>query len=122
MATVVYDVSGHKLLSAKAAALATDVFVEQVAWAAELLGVSETTYTGDKLTKIKRALVLQLNYQLLLPIDAFFKKSEASLGSKQSVTYRDGLSLIFPMAAALISEVDGADGWMDCTSVRRAVT
>jgi hypothetical protein len=120
MATTVYDVSGHALLSAKAAGLSDDALVEQTAWAAELLGVSETTYTGDKLTKVKRALVLQINYQILLDPEVFYKKSNFSAASKQSTVYRDGISLVFPMAAGLIAEVDGAEGWRDCKSVRRS--
>lgn len=124
--TVVYDVSEHPLLSAKAVALAaTDdadsKFTEQTALAAELLGVSETTYTGDKLTKINRALALQINYQLLLDPEVFFKKYTTSAQSKQGVGYRDGISLVFPMAAGLVEEAVGSGAWLDCTSVRRAV-
>lgn len=127
--TTVYDVSEHPLLSAKAKSLAAvsvadptnQVFVEQTALAAELLGVSETTYTGDKLTKIERALALQINYQLLLDPEVFFKKYTTSAQSKQGVGYRDGISLVFPMAAGLVEEAVGSGAWLNCTSVRRAV-
>jgi hypothetical protein len=123
MATVVYDVSDSPLLSAKVKGYLPPVLEEQTAWAAQLLGVDETAYTGDKQTKVKRAIALQLNYQALLDPEIFIKKSTASSQSKQSVMYRDGIPMVFPMAAAIVAEViggtSGADGWKDCRSVRR---
>lgn len=116
-----YDLAEHPLLSAKAAALKEEVFAEQVALAAERLGVSETVFTGAALSRIKRYLALQLNWQLQVPIEAFYKVQEASSASKQNTTYRSGISLVYPLALAGVQSVLGSGGWADCTSVRRAV-
>jgi hypothetical protein len=124
--TAVYVVSEHPLLSVKAKALATnsakeEEFAEQVALAADLLGVSETTYTGDTLLKVNRAVVLQLNYQIQLGLDPFIFQSAASDRSKQSVQYRggeDGPSLVFPQAANIIKQVQYESGWGCIRAVR----
>lgn len=124
MPLVTYDVSEHPLLNAQAKALAKkddEAFAERTAYAAELLGISDTTYSGVGLTKIRRALALEINWLLDLPMEAFYKKSSASSASKQSVTYRDGIGLIFPLSAQMVAEVNGSGEWADCTSVRRAV-
>jgi len=121
---VTYDVSEHPFLSAQAKALAKKddaAFAERTAYAADLLGISETSYSGAGLTKVRRALALEINWLLDLPLEAFYKKSSASSASKQSTTYRDGISLIFPLSAQMVAEVNGSGAWADCTSVRRAV-
>lgn len=121
--TVTYAVSEHPLLSAKALALAKneDAFAEQVAFAAELLGVDQTVYVDDQLLSIQRALVLQLNYQLSLSPDVFLYKSTASLQSKQTVVYRGGDSgppLVLTQALQLVKNVRLQSGWGNIKSVR----
>lgn len=122
--TTVYVVSEHPLLSVKAKALREkdeDAFAEQVALAANLLGVDETTYTGDTLAKVNRALVLQLNYQLLLDPDVFLHKSAASQHSKQSILYRGGDGgppLVMGQAMAIIKEIRYESGWDNMRAVR----
>lgn len=119
----VYLVSEHPLLSAKAKVLAAkeEDFAEQVALAADLLGVSETTYTGDALSKINRAVVLQLNYMLQLGMDPFIYRSAASERSKQSVMYRggdNGPPLVLALAANLVRFVNYETGWGNIKAVR----
>jgi hypothetical protein len=121
MTVVVYDVSDHPMLSAKAANLSEDRLVEETALAAEYLGIQETTFTGTDLTQIKRYLVMQINYQILLDPEVYFKKATASAGSKQNVVYRDGISPVLKFALQGVSTVLGSSGWLDCTSVRRQV-
>lgn len=124
--TAVYVVSEHPLLSVKAKALATnsakeEEFAEQVALAADLLGVSETTYTGDTLLKVNRAVVLQLNYQLELGLSPFIYQSAASERSKQSAQYRggeDGPPLVFAQAANIVKQVQYESGWGCIRAVR----
>lgn len=121
MTVVVYEVSDHSMLSAKAKGLGEDRLADETALAAERLGISTTTFTGSDLTKIKRYLALQINYQVEFPLEALYKKAQSSAGSKQSVVYRDGVSIILPLALAGVNDVLGSSGWADCTSVRRAV-
>jgi hypothetical protein len=121
---VIFDLSDHPLLGPKAKALLRDedAFVEQVALAAELYGVSDLTFEGDKLNSVRRWLVLQLNHQLTVLQDhgsVWFAKQVASSQSRQSITYRDGDPLIFqPGFAAVqaIADEDG-EGWENCRSV-----
>lgn len=56
-----YDVTGHALLSAKAAALAPDALDAYAQQAEELLGVHSTAFTGDALADVRLAIVRQLN-------------------------------------------------------------
>lgn len=120
-----YDVSEHPLLSAKSKAIvakdtanSTTVFAEWTAYAAELLGVADKTFSGDDLLKINRALALQINYLLNVVDEMFIFKQVSSVQSKQTVTYRDP-ALIFPGATAIVNSVAGA--WGDITSLRRQV-
>jgi hypothetical protein len=120
----VYDDSEHLLLGDKALALKTkneDQFAEQVALAADLLGVSETTYTGDTLVRVTRAVVLQLNYQIKLGLDPFIYRSAASERSKQSVQYRGGDAgppLVLMQAAQIVRSVEYESGWGNIKAVR----
>lgn len=120
-----YDVSDHPLLSTKSKAIvakdtanSTEVFAEWTAYAAELLGVADKTFSGDDLAKVNRALSLQVNYLLDTVPEMFIYKQVSSIQSKQNVTYRDA-SLLFPGAVIIINGVSGA--WGDITSVRRQV-
>ena len=125
----VYVVSEHFLLGSKSKALLAkneDEFAEQVALAADLLGVSETTYTGDALARINRAVVLQLEYQLKLGLDPFIYRAASSERSKQAVQYRggdDGPPLTLAQAVAIVDSVNAETGddigkWGNIKSVR----
>ncbi len=121
-----YDLSEHPLLGTRAKSLLEeneDAFIEQVALAADLLGIAESTYTGTKLDAVERWLVLQLNHQLVLFAEHgefWFAKQVSSSHSRQSITYRDGDLLRLPTAVIGIAVVAGNDGWLDCVSVRRS--
>lgn len=121
-----YDLADHPLLDSTAKGLQTkqeDAFKAQVALAAELLKVDTLTFTGTDLVRVKRYLALQLNYQLKLLPDVFLKSQESSQASHQSVTYRNEIGLINPIAAqgvaALIGEESSDSLWEDIRSVRR---
>jgi len=101
-----YDVSDHPLRSADVAGLSEDVFDAQQAWAEDLLGVFGTSYTGRSGDRVKRAIVRQMNWQLLLPPSVWYTKQASSIQSKQNVTYKDGITLVDPAAAALIALVE----------------
>ncbi len=122
---MLYDLSEHPLLGAKATVLRDtneDAFLEQVALAAELLGIGESTFADATLMKIQRQLVLQLNHQLLIlenHPEFVFAKSVASSHSKQAITYRDGDLLLFAPALAAVKGIVGSGGWENCKSVRR---
>ena len=121
-----YDLAEHPLLDSVARELSVkkeESFKAQVALAAELLGISALTFTGDTLAKIKRYLALQVNYQLQLPPEVFIKKQASSQASKQNATYRDGIALVNPLiaqaVAVLIETETGDDAWENIRSVRR---
>ena len=120
--TVVYSVSEHPLLGgkAKAAAANEEYFAELTAVAAQLLGVSETVYTGSALESVERAIVLQLNYMSLIEPRMFVYVAESSSHSKQAVTYRDDIGLILPAAAALVRAVNTVSGigWDNIKAIR----
>jgi hypothetical protein len=101
-----YDVSEHVLLSPVAQELADDVFEEQQAWAEDLLGISGTSYTGQNKRRVERYLAMQINWQLQLPKGIWYTKQVSSSQSKQNVTYRDGILLVDPAAAAGIALVE----------------
>lgn len=123
---MLYDLSSNLLLSNLAKSIRTDDpprFEEQVALAADLLGVGDSTYTGSDLAKIERALALQLNHQIQIQEkhpELFFAKSIASTQTKQGMTYRDVEGLRLPFAVALVASVVNDAAWLDCKSVRRS--
>lgn len=124
-----YDVSDHPLLDLKATQLyakSSDLFVEYEALAVQQLGLkSDTSYTDTQLLSLRRAIALQINWMLMVPASAAWVKQESSAHSKQNVTYRDGIPVVDPRAAAIVAEVipidEVADRWSSITSVRRAV-
>lgn len=112
------------MLSTKSKSTATgnsDLFAELTAIAAQLLGVDETSYTGSDLEAVERAIVLQLNYMALIEPRMFVYQSESSAHSKQAVSYRglSELTLLYPMAAALVKSVSGSgSGWDNIKAIR----
>lgn len=101
-----YDVSDHPLRSEAVTALSDEVFSEQQAWAEDLLGVAGTSYTGRNKERIRRAIVRQMNWQLLLPSSVWYTKQASSSQSRQNVTYKDNITLVDPYAAALVAMVE----------------
>lgn len=124
-----YDVSEHPLLGVKGKQLvesALPEFEEQQAIAVQRLRLLEdTAYTSHQLTFLNRAIALQINWQLQLPLSSRYYKQESSSHSKQNVTYRDLIPLVNPEAADIVAGILDiavtAAQWGDCTSVRRAV-
>jgi len=119
--TTVYTLSEHLLLSAKAKALvgsSEEAFAEHVALAAELLGVSEEVYTDTDLVTVLRALAYQVNWQLQFDMDALLYSSTSSSASKQSVTYREGISLVSPFALGILRRFRSSSGWGNIKAVR----
>ena len=120
-----YDVSDHPLLGSKGTQLfakSSEAFEQQQAWAVDLLRLeADTSYTAAERLSINRALALQINWQLELPLSLWYMKQEASAQSKSSITYRDGVSLISPMAQGALPATVTARQWGSITSVRRAV-
>lgn len=119
--TVVYTVSEHPALDKAVKDLVSnneELFLDRVALAASLLGVDETVYTGDDLVKIERAIALQLNYMALIKPAMFIYQSESSSHSKQAVSYRNNLSLIYPFAVMLVKNVTYEGGWDNIKAVR----
>ena len=124
-----YDVSDHPLLETKGQQLyskSPDAFEHQQAIAVQRLGLGpDTSYTAGQRLHLLRAITIQLNYQLDVPKTVIWMKQESSAQTKQNVTYRDGIPLVSPDAAAIVAETltveQVAATWGDITSVRRAV-
>lgn len=119
-----YDVSVHALLSDKAKSLFAKqpaAFAEQQELAVNLLGLTDTSFTGSKLAIVNRAIVMQLNYQLELSPSIFLHKQASSSQSRQNVTYRDNIGLLYQPAAALLTSAGVTGSWGNITSVRRSV-
>jgi hypothetical protein len=105
--------SSHPLLDAKAKELATanpDRFAEEVNLAADLLGVSTELYEGADeaglLDTLDRAVVLQLNYQLLRGMSPLFVVGDAGARQGESRTYRNlDEILVNPIAVKIIGGI-----------------
>ena len=120
-----YDVSEHPRLGAKGKQLFAkneEQFEDEQALAVERLNLgASTTYTAAQLKSINRAIALQINWQLEVPISARYIKQESSSQSHNNITYRDGIPLVSPEAIGALPLDVQAGLWGDITSVRRAV-
>jgi len=106
-----WDLAGHGLLSADAAALSPARLTEQVALAADLLGLDdEERWTGE-VERAKRAIALQVSHQITA--DGASALASWSRGGR-SVSFRNDVPLIAAAAAELAgiigSTVAGSDG------------
>jgi hypothetical protein len=105
--------SSHPLLDPKAKELATanpDRFAEEVNLAADLLGVSEELYEGAEeaglLEKMDRAVVLQLNFQLLRGTGPLFVQVDSGARQGESRSYREqDQILVNPIAVKIIDDI-----------------
>lgn len=105
---LLYDVSGHEYLSAKATGLAPEVFDANQLLAESLLGLTEPVVDTDRdLARLRLAIALQINFQVMQGVDPYIEVKAASSQSNQSVEYRD--RMIDPRAAVLVSSVYGSD-------------
>jgi hypothetical protein len=97
-----YDVRTHPLLSPDAKGLGDEPLRQHNELAEELLGLLEVgeITDADKLVRVKRAVVLQVNWQVLLDPDALALKSK-TVGA-ESETYRDNIGLILMDASNLL--------------------
>ena len=97
-----YDVSSHALLSLDAKALGSEAIRQQIELAEDLLKLMEIAEVTDpaQLDRVKRAVVRQVNWQVLMDPDALLLKSK-TVGA-DSETYRDEIGLIDSGAKELL--------------------
>lgn len=119
MATPLYGVSGHKLLSQKAALLDAPTLAEQNVLAETLLRFEAPALTGTLAEDAARAVALQVSYQVERGIEADVYDS-LTRGSRK-FDFRDA-GLLHPIAAEIAEALldDGvANDWPAITSLRR---
>ena len=110
---MIYDVSNHPSLSGKASALfASDPAqaISQILAAETLLGVPLEPYTDRAGEQAALAVVYQLNYQLEWGIDPTILESVTSRIQQDSRSFKPGLSVVSPIAQALMTAVISASG------------
>jgi hypothetical protein len=103
-----YDILGHPMLTAKAAALGSppgEKLAAHVLLAETLLGAHNHPLVtdADQLEVVRLFLAIQVNFQVEQGVDPFVAEKVYSSHTKQSVTYRD--RIIDPRALALASQV-----------------
>jgi hypothetical protein len=136
-----YDVSESPLLDSEAKALLrrdADAFAEQNALAEQLLGVDTFPATGPfvdvapnfLLSKITRAVVLQVNYQIDLGTDGYalvsgdpseIRRTFRSVRGEQPVVdarARQITDMVLALFAEETAVDEGTSGWMTVRSVR----
>lgn len=113
-----YDVSGHALLSDKAANLDSDELDAQTSVAEELLGLAGTTLSGSDKDSARRAIALQVSHQVRIPGEFHFAESEGRGG--QSVSYRGTEEAIVDRRASAIAGkiTSGSDELQPTTAAR----
>jgi hypothetical protein len=119
-----YDVTTHPLLSPDAKGLGNESLRQHNELAEELLGLLDVTEVTDptQLARVKRAIVLQINWQVLLDPDARILKSK-TVGA-ESETYRDDLGIVDSTAVGLLEpllpaeEVKASGTWEPIRSKR----
>lgn len=125
---MIYDVSNHWLLSAKAAALEPKALEAKADTAEDVLGLAGTAFTGADADKAKRAVVYWINCQLG-PDDGsrtVKSRSKSKGGQSESITYADhrdeklSARLADPcqMAQLLARQLVGPGTFNTLTSVR----
>jgi hypothetical protein len=99
---MLYDVLNHPLLSPDAQGLGQEPLRQHNELAEDLLGLVDVGEFTDpvQVERIKRAVVRQVNWQVLLDPDALVLKSK-TVGA-QSETYRDDIGLISQDARGLL--------------------
>lgn len=113
-----YPVDGNALLSAAAQALEAEVLALHTILAEEMLGLADTSLSGDDAEKAALANTLQVNFQVGFPADAWYVKSETR--GKRSITYRDGVIGTDPNAQAIVDVlIGGATGGWSWAGPRR---
>jgi hypothetical protein len=97
-----YDVTQHSLLSPAAKGLSAEALRQHNELAEDLLHLLDVGEFTDpvQLNRVKRAVVRQVNWQVMLDPDALMLKSK-TVGI-ESETYRDGLGLIDTWAEDLL--------------------
>lgn len=109
---MIYDVSGHALLSKKVLALKSEspeAFSKQVSVAEMLLGVYPPASTQVLVaSRLSLAVVLQLNFQIEQGIDPLYVSASSSSHTRNSVQYRD--RHIDPRAAQIVAQTQGLHG------------
>lgn len=102
---MLYDVAAHALLSPDAKGLGSESLRQHNELAEELLGLLDVSEVTDPamLARVKRAVAIQINWQVLLDPDAMLLKSK-TVGS-QSETYRDNLPAVDTVATSLLSSL-----------------
>jgi hypothetical protein len=102
---MLYDVKTHPLLSAEAKRLTDEPLRQQIELAEDLLGLSDISEVTDpvQLARVKKAVVLQVNWQVLLDPDALMLKSK-SVGA-ESESYRDNIALTNLDAVAILEPI-----------------
>lgn len=112
-----WDLAGHGLLSAEAAALSPARLTEQTALAADLLGLSEEGNFVETVEQARRALALQVSHQVTA--EGASALQSWSRGGR-SHAFRDDVPLISPVAAE-IAGLAGASPIGDDESTWRTV-
>lgn len=97
-------VAGHALLTAKASAKVT-ASTEYQELAEDLLGLQSPALTvAADVARVKRAIVVQINFQVEQGVDAFIHSWVASSHSNQQIGYRD--RYLSPQAVAILASID----------------
>lgn len=115
------NVTGHALLT-PAAATKVAASTEHQELAEDLLGLSAPALTGTSdVAKIKRAIVLQINFQTTQEVADLLYSYQSSRHSNQQRATR--LLLVNPQALAILDTIDGLvlaveERWATFTSHR----
>jgi hypothetical protein len=123
---MIYTIAEHPLLSQMAQELTPEALAAQGDVAEVVLGLSDTAYSGAMAERAATAVVLQVNYQIVVTPEVLVNASETRGERAESHFQPAQLPDVYPPAAALVASLaeeaagtdSEADQWESVVSVR----